>query len=237
MKCTSTHISVMTTPSPPALTAPTCAICDENKVYHVGTACAKPMNPRGHEPIVCLQCFQSTIRNCNTRPVPCPMCRAPVILFRQYKTDSLRQSNATLHEDFTLRHVQPLSEGDNEPYINTRTVVPRHQPRHYQQHHQRAGNTLFGLFRQQVMQHEGINQNMANNFDRIQQELLNDSFITFASYQIYQRILTTMHCSSPPCNILLPELLQHANHLAPNGLCKSCYFPIGFHKRSIQNDQ
>ena len=237
----------------PALTAATCAICHEVKEFHVITLCSKPENPRGHEPVLCLDCFEATIRSTPARPVPCPMCRAPIRTFSHCRADDLRQQGAILNEVvYHLVLPSPAPElqepADIRIHITELEEPARRHPRVGQQQQQQqqqqplhGGNTTFNIFRQQVLQREGLDLNHMHVFraqlEGIRQELLSDAFRAFATQRIYQRLFITMRIHTLPCALLVQELVQNVAGLAPNGLCRSCFFPIGFHNRSVPNHQ
>lgn len=192
----------------------------------MATSCSKPDNPRGHEPVVCFACMVTLATNSRMH-LPCPMCRSAITYFRVYRAEHLRVANGTANQPSTLFRITTIN---HEVVLTQPTTQPGRVP-----------NTSMHVFNQQVARREGLELEEANAFraelQATQQQMLHNAFQTFTAHRLFNRVLMTLRIDSPACNLLVPELVQHAAVLAPNGLCNSCFFPIGYHKRSIPENQ
>lgn len=216
----------------PPLTATTCAICQEEQLFHVVTACCKPDAPTGHEPLVCFPCFQSIVRASQQSLVTCPLCRAVVRHFKKVRAADLRDNTVVLEmqEPVDRLHVRPANEGASD----ARVVVVEVPPPPPRMSRPTQPRTSLSLFQQHCLDRESLADDgvFADSLRRVEGTVLAEAYRGFVRQRVYQRLAWQRHHGPSVCSILLPELLRSPAHLVDDdGLCVSCLFPIHFHAR------
>jgi len=227
----------------PPLTSTTCAICHEEQLFHVVTACCKPDAPTGHEPLICLPCFQSIVRTSDQSFVTCPLCRAVVRYFKKVRAVELRDNTVVLEMQEPVHRLRQVHDGANEGTTNDARVVvvevppvdapppPRRVSRPAQP------RTTLSLFQQHFVDRESVANDVlfADSLRRVEGTVLAEAYRGFLRQRVYQRLSWQRHQphhGPSVCSILLPELLRSPAHLVDDdGLCVSCLFPIHFHAR------
>jgi hypothetical protein len=224
----------------PPLTATMCAICHEEQLFHVVTACCKPDAPTGHEPLVCFPCFQSIVRTTHQSLVTCPLCRAVVRHFRKVLAADLRDNTVVLEMQEPVHRLQEAPLGGNEGTTNdARVVVVDVPPVDAPPAARRVSRptqprTTLSLFQQHFVDRESLANDVvfADSLRRVEGTVLAEAYRGFLRQRVYQRLAWQRHHGPSVCSILLPELLRSPAHLVDdNGLCVSCLFPIHFHAR------